>query len=57
MKVAEDSLKKQGCKEIKIESTLTAKNFSIKNGYKFTKEISCTENNNATVFLMSKKLK
>jgi len=31
--VAEDSLARQGCKEIRVESTATAKDFYTKNGY------------------------
>jgi len=38
LKKAEDSLKKQGCKKILIRSTITAKNFYKKNGYKVMKE-------------------
>lgn len=34
LKLAEESLKKRGCTEIRIESTVTAKAFYEKNGYK-----------------------
>ena len=55
--IAEDSLIKQGCKEIKIESTITAKNFYEKNGYKSTKKTLCTVVRGSTVFIMCKKVK
>src|SRR3989338_4302179 len=38
LEVAEDSLEKQGCKKISIESTVTAKDFYEKNGYKIMKK-------------------
>jgi len=38
LKIAEDSLKKQGAKTIKIESTITARPFYEKHGYKFVKK-------------------
>ena len=38
LETAEASLKKQGCKKIHIESTITAKDFYKKNGYKIIKK-------------------
>lgn len=38
LKIAENSLKKQGAKTIKIESTITARPFYEKNGYEFVKK-------------------
>ena len=57
LEVAEDSLKKQGCKKINIESTITAKKFYEKNGYKVIKKaIHKTGDIKATIYKMSKKL-
>lgn len=38
LKIAEDSLKKQGVKVVKIEATVTARPFYEKHGYKFVKQ-------------------
>lgn len=38
LKIAEDSLKKQGVKEIKIKSTITAKDFYVRQEYKVTRK-------------------
>ena len=38
LEIAEDSLKKQGAKNIKTESTITARPFYEKHGYKFIKK-------------------
>lgn len=55
--VAEDSLRKFGCKEIRIESTITAKKFYEKNGYKVLKKTFYkTKNMRSTVYKMSKKI-
>lgn len=57
LKVAEGSLKKQGCKEVSIESTITAKAFYEKNGYKMIeKAVHKTKNAKSTVYKMTKKL-
>jgi len=56
LKVAEDSLKKLGCKEIHIESTITAKDFYEKNGYKVIKKDFHNGDKNAPIYKMTKKL-
>lgn len=56
LKVAEDSLKKLGCQEITFESSITAKDFYEKNGYKVGKKVAYHGDNDAPVFKMSKKL-
>lgn|SRR3989338_5775173 len=38
LKVAEASLKKQGCKKVKIKATITAKEFYKKQGYKVVRK-------------------
>ncbi len=38
LKIAEDSLRKQGVNTVKIESTITARPFYEKHGYKFVKK-------------------
>jgi putative acetyltransferase len=58
LKKAEDSMKKIGCKIIKIISTITAKTFYQKNGYKVIKKSSHQiEDKKADVFIMSKTIK
>lgn len=55
LKVAEDSMKKLGCKKIKIISTITAKTFYQKNSYKVIKrKLHQIEDKKAKVFIMSK---
>lgn len=57
LKVAEASLKKQGCKKITIKSTITAKTFYQKNGYKVVKKATeKMENKKVPIYIMSKKL-
>lgn len=56
LEVAEDSLEKQGCKIIHIESTITAKDFYEKNGYKVIKKTAYREDN-APIYEMRKTLK
>jgi len=54
--VAEKSLRKLGCKEVRIESTITAKKFYEKNGYKVLKKTFYkTKNMRSTVYKMSKR--
>lgn len=55
LKVAEVSLKKQGCKEINLESTITAREFYEKNGYRVVKKsIHTTKNTKSTIYKMIK---
>ena len=56
LKVAEESLKKQGCQEISLESTLTAKDFYAKNGYQVHKKTLYKGNMNEPIYQMSKRL-
>lgn len=57
LKKAEDSMKKLGCKNIKIKSTITAKPFYEKSGYKIVKEgIFKIKDKKLKVFHMIKKL-
>lgn len=54
---AEESLKKDGCKEISIMSTITAKDFYQRQGYKITKKgYHSIEGINSTVYFMEKKM-
>ena len=55
IEVAEDSLEKGGCKEISIESTITAKGFYEKEGYKFIKK-SIYKEDGTPIYNMLKKL-
>ena len=55
LKIAEDSLAQQGWKEINIESTITAKYFYEKNGYKVIMKTR-SEGDNAPVYKMLKQL-
>jgi len=58
VKKAEDSMKKLGCKKIKIMSTVTAKTFYQKNGYKVIKKSSHQiEDKKVDVFIMNKTIK
>ncbi len=54
--VAEASLQKQGCKVVILESTITAKEFYKKNGYKVLSKTFYQEKENEPVYKMSKKL-
>lgn len=57
LKIAEDSLEKQGCKKITIKSTITAKIFYQKNGYKVLKKTTHEmEDKKVPIYIMSKKL-
>lgn len=57
LKIAEGSLKKQGCKRINIKSTITAKDFYEKNGYKVVKKaIHKMENKKVPIYIMTKKI-
>ncbi|HCI03743.1 MAG: GNAT family N-acetyltransferase [Candidatus Pacebacteria bacterium] len=55
LEVAEASLEKLGCKEIRIESTITAKDFYKIRGYRVTKKTTFKEDG-TTIFKMLKKL-
>lgn len=58
LKKAEDSMKKLGCKKIKIMSTTTAKDFYQKNAYKIIKsDYHQIEDKKVDVFIMSKNVK
>ncbi|MFA7314419.1 MAG: GNAT family N-acetyltransferase [Candidatus Magasanikbacteria bacterium] len=58
IKKVEASLLKQGCKNIKIESTITAKEFYKKQGYKVRKKsFHQFENQKVETYILSKKIK
>jgi GNAT superfamily N-acetyltransferase len=54
LKVAEDSLKEQGCLQISIESTITAKEFYSVNGYEVIERTTHNGDEKAPVYVMSK---
>jgi putative acetyltransferase len=54
--VAEDSLREQGCLKIRIESTVTAKEFYEINGYEVNERTTYNGEENAPVYVMSKKI-
>ncbi|MDO8649159.1 MAG: GNAT family N-acetyltransferase [Candidatus Peregrinibacteria bacterium] len=56
LEVAEASLKKQGCKEIHIESTVTAKDFYEKNGYIVLEKTLYKGNTKEPIYKMEKRL-
>lgn len=57
LREAEKSLKKQGCKRIKIKSTITAKNFYQKNGYEVIKKgFHKIENKKMLIYFMRKNI-
>jgi putative acetyltransferase len=57
LKVAERSLIKLGCKEVWVESTITAKGFYERNGYKLVRRaVHRTEGTTSRVYKMSKNL-
>ncbi|NOS67663.1 MAG: GNAT family N-acetyltransferase [Candidatus Peribacteraceae bacterium] len=56
LEIAENSLKKQGCKKIHIESTVTAKDFYEKNGYKVIEKALYKGNMDEPIYKMTKKL-
>ncbi len=57
LKKAEESMKKGGCKKISIKSTLTAREFYEKHGYKVVKKDSHQiENRKIPIFIMEKPL-
>lgn len=55
MKVAEDSLRQHGYNEIHVESTITAKDFYLKNDYLITEQTTHPEDN-ACIYKMIKLL-
>ncbi len=55
LKVAEDSLKQYGYNEIYIESTITAKDFYLKNGYRIIEQTTHPKDN-ACIYKMIKRL-
>lgn len=58
LKIAEKSMKKLGCKKIKIMSTISAKTFYQKNDYKvIKKDFHPIENKKIRVFSMNKSVK
>ncbi|PLX26918.1 hypothetical protein C0581_03880 [Candidatus Parcubacteria bacterium] len=58
LKVAEDSLKKQGCKKITLKSTITAKEFYKKQGYKVVKkDMHPVGDKKMEIFVMVKDIK
>ncbi len=56
LKVAEASLERQGCKEIRIESTITAKAFYVAKGYTIIAKAFYKENKNEPIYKMLRKL-
>lgn len=57
LKTAEKSLQKNGCKKVTIQSTLTAKNFYEKHGYKvIKKDFHLIKDKKLPIFIMTKKL-
>ncbi|MFA7245182.1 MAG: GNAT family N-acetyltransferase [Candidatus Magasanikbacteria bacterium] len=57
IKTVEKSLCKQGCKKIKVQSTITAKAFYQKQGYKLQKKsFDLIENQKVTTYILSKKI-
>jgi len=57
LKVAEDSLKKHGCKTITLKGTVTAKEFYQKQGYTvIKKDLHPVNDKKLEIFVMAKKL-
>ncbi|MDO8260949.1 MAG: GNAT family N-acetyltransferase [Candidatus Magasanikbacteria bacterium] len=57
LKVAEDSLKKHGCKRVTLKGTVTAKEFYKKQGYKIIKkDFHPVNDKKLEIFVMVKKL-
>jgi putative acetyltransferase len=57
LKIAEDSLKRQGVKVVKIKSTITAKRFYEKHGYKVVKKaLHAVEGKKLRIYVMIKKI-
>ena len=56
LKVAEASLKKQGCTEIRLESTMAAKGFYAAKGYTVVKKAAYGKSANEPIYKMLKKL-
>jgi len=57
LKTAEDSLRRYGCKKITIKSTITAKDFYLKHGYKvIKKDLHPIKDKKMPIFVMSKTL-
>lgn len=57
LKVAEQSIQEQGCTEIHLESTVTAKEFYVKNGYQVKEKNFHNNNKKEPIYKMSKKLR
>ncbi len=57
LEATEASLKKKGCKEIMIESTVTAKDFYEKNGYEVLEKTVHRKNESQPIYRMSKKIR
>ncbi len=56
LRTAEASLREQGCKEIRIESTTTAKDFYEKHGYEVLGKTAYKGNDQEPIFMMLKRL-
>ncbi len=57
IKIAEDSLKKHGCKRVTLKGTITAKEFYQKQGYKVLREdLHNINDKKLKIFVMAKKL-
>ena len=54
LKVAEDSLKNQGCLQIRIESSITARAFYEAHGYEVLERTTYCGDEHAPVYIMSK---
>ena len=58
LKIAEDSLGKQGVKDIKIKSTITAKDFYVRQGYKVIKKtLHPIKDKKVEIYIMEKSMK
>jgi putative acetyltransferase len=56
LEVAEASLQKQGCTEIRLESTITARDFYVARGYKVVRKAGYGGNAKEPVYKMLKRL-
>lgn len=57
LKIAENSLKKNGCKKITLKATITAKEFYKKQGYKvIKKDLHPVNDKKLQIFIMAKKI-
>ncbi len=52
--VAEQSLARQGCTRVKLESTVTAKDFYLAKGYRVMEKMACGEQVDALAYTMNK---